>query len=98
MWMSIRIVERKGCLDIKMQMPDIYIHNVINQMPLVALGWQKHNLYLKSVHYPWVWMWKKDTDKLLLFMCIEIPATVEINGLWGAGIDFLGTQDFPTGV
>lgn len=36
--MSIRIVERKGCLDIKMQMLDIYIHNVINQRPLVALG------------------------------------------------------------
>lgn len=43
-------------------------------------------------------MCKKGVGNLLLFMCIEIPATAEISGLWGAGIDFLGAQDFTTGV
>lgn len=51
MWISIRIVERKGCLDMKMHMNNIYINNGKNQVPLVAFGWQKHNLYLKEVHY-----------------------------------------------
>lgn len=43
-------------------------------------------------------MCKMGIDNLFLFMCIEIPASVEINGLGGAGIDFLSAQDFTTGV
>lgn len=43
-------------------------------------------------------MCKKGTDNLFLFMCIEIPASAEINGLGGAGIDFLSAQNFTTGV
>lgn len=43
-------------------------------------------------------MCKMCTEKLFLFMCIEIPASAEINGLRGPAIDFLSAQDFTTGV